>query len=186
MACGEKWLLRQVSNDDIERLHALVGVPEVFRYLTDGVPLPHWQVEQWIELGQKHAAVDGMGLWMLENPRGVLAGGVELKMGSQPGSAELTYLLQPQFWGQGLATRMSWTVMQRAFKAGHVAQIVAGADEPNAASIRVMRRLGMRFLRTVQYPLGPGVEYVYRRDDPVPMPLPAMIPVVGETAESPG
>jgi RimJ/RimL family protein N-acetyltransferase len=68
--------------------------------------------------------------------------------------------------------------MQRAFEAGHVEQIVAGADMPNTASVAVMRRLGMTFLRTVQYPLGPGVEYVYRHDDPAPMPLPTAIPFI--------
>ncbi len=86
-----------------------------------------------------------------------------------------TYLLHPQYWGQGFATRMSWTVIQQAFETGHVDQIVAGADAPNTASVNVMRRLGMTFLRTVQYPLGPGVEYTYRRDDPVPIPLPMII-----------
>ncbi len=172
----EEYYLRRASNDDVERLHTLMGVPEVYRYLTDGVALPRWRVEQWIELAHEDDAAHGMGLWMLESQKGVLAGCVELKMERQPRSAELTYLLHPQFWGQGLATRMSWTVMQRAFEAGHVDQIVAGADEPNTASVSVMRRLGMTFLRTVQYPLGPGVEYVYRRDDPAPRPLPTIIP----------
>ena len=179
MACLEEWRLRRASNDDVGRLLTLLGVPEVYRYLTDGVALPRWRVEQWIKLAHERVAAHGMGLWMLESTKGVLAGGVELKMESQPCSAELTYLLHPQFWGQGLATCMSWTVMQRAFEAGYVDQIVAGADEPNTASVRVMRRLGMTFLRTVQYPLRPGVEYVYRRKDPAPMPLPTMLPYSG-------
>jgi hypothetical protein len=62
-------------------------------------------------------------------------------------------LLHPRWWGHGLATRMSWTVMHQAFEAGHVEHIVAGADTPNTASVAVMRRLGMQVLRTVQYPL---------------------------------
>ena len=48
--------------------------------------------------------------------------------------------------------------------------IVAGADGANTASIGVMRRLGMRFNRKVQYPLGTGVEYFRRHDDPAPDP----------------
>ncbi len=175
MVCPEEWSLSHVSTHDVDRLHTLMGVPEVYRYLTDGVALTRQKVEQWIALAHDHVAAHGLGFWILESRQGVLAGCVELKMQNQPRSAELTYLLHPQFWGQGLATRMSWTVMQRAFEAGHVDQIVAGADKPNTASVNVMRRLGMTFLRTVVYPLGPGVEYVYRRDDPLPVPLPTVI-----------
>jgi len=39
----------------------------------------------------------------------------------------------------------------------------------------VMRRLGMRFHKDVQYPLGAGVEYVMHRDDVGPLPKPVLI-----------
>ena len=172
---SEGWSLRRASSHDVERLHALMGVPEVYRYLTDGVALTRWRIEQWIELAHGPDAGEGLGVWLLETQAARLAGGVELKLQDQTDSAELTYLLHPHYWGQGLATRMSWTVMQRAFASGRVTQVVAGADEPNTASVSVMRRLGMTFLRPVQYPLGPGVEYVYRRGDPVPAPEPTVI-----------
>jgi hypothetical protein len=51
-----------------------------------------------------------------------------------------------------------------------ISTVFAGADGPNRASQSVMRRLAMRFRRAVEYPLGPGVEYVLQRDDPRPAP----------------
>ena len=70
---------------------------------------------------------------------------------------------------------MSWTVVERVFRERLLDQIVAGADSPNQASVAVMRRLGMKYLRAVRYPLGPGVEYILRHDDPratlLPKPL---------------
>ncbi len=90
MVCQAQWGLRRASNDDVERLYNLLGVPEVYHYLTDGVALPRWRVEQWIELACEHVAEHGMGLWMLEDQKGIIAGCVELKMEGQPGSAELT------------------------------------------------------------------------------------------------
>jgi hypothetical protein len=48
---------------------------------------------------------------------------------------------------------------------------------PDAASLAVMRRLGMRFHKDVHYPLGAGVEYVLHRDDAGPLPKPALIPL---------
>jgi [ribosomal protein S5]-alanine N-acetyltransferase len=84
--------------------------------------------------------------------------------------------LDPRYWGQGLALRMAWTVIARAFLSTRIDFVIAGTDLPNTASLAVMRRLGMHFHRELQYPLGPGVEYVLHRDDAGPLPKPALIP----------
>ena len=94
----------------------------------------------------------------------------------EPHALELDYLLHPDVWGRGLATRMGWTVLERAFGDRELESVVAGTDAPNRASVAVLRRLGMRFGRGVRYPLGPGVEYVRRRGDPPPDPRPEPIP----------
>jgi len=67
---------------------------------------------------------------------------------------ELTYLLHPNLWGLFFATRMAHTVMKRAFEAGLVSTIWAGADAPNKASFAVMKRLGMWFRREVSVSIG--------------------------------
>ena len=175
VAHTQKYYLRRASDDDTQSLYELLCIPDVYRYLMDGAPPPRSIIEQWIERSHADFSANGLGSWMLHYNERQIAGCVRLEMQNQPRSAELTYLLHPQFWGHGLATRMSWTVMQRAFDEGRVDQIIAGVDKPNTASVAVMRRLGMTFLRSVQYPLGPGAEYVYRYHDPAPIPLPAAI-----------
>ena len=167
-----EWHLRRASEKDVDALYALLCVPEVYRYLSDGVPPPRRLAETLIELNRAENAASGLGLWLLEDDAQRLAGCVSLGADNRPRTAELIYLLHPDYWGQGLATRMSWTVVERVFREGLLDQIVAGADDPNRASIAVMRRLGMKYLRAVRYPLGPGVEYVLRHDDPKPTPLP--------------
>ena len=178
MAPRQTWSLRRTVDADVVRVHALLRIPAVYRYLTDGAVLSRASVAQWLTRTQAAVVVEGMGLWLLEDAEGHPAGCVSLERQCQPRAAELTYLLHPRWWGHGLATRMSWTVMHRAFEAGYVEDIVAGVDTQNTASVAVMRRLGMQVLRTVHYPLGPGVEYGYRRGDPAPKPLPTMLPVV--------
>ncbi len=155
--------LRAVGPDDEAEVHRLLCVPEVYRYLADGVePSPS------IASHLVHtAAVDfeqrGGGLWVLtasDNPD--ILGIVRLARedeGEDNRELELTYLLHPTVWGSGYATRMAHTGMHHAFGSGLVSAIWAGADVPNTASIAVMRRLGMRFRRNVEYPAGPGVEY---------------------------
>ena len=166
------WYLRRASERDVAPLHTLLCVPEVYRYLSDGSAPPRWRAEKWIELNRAESASRGLGSWVLENDAQRLAGCVILEANSRPRTAELIYLLHPEFWGQGLATRMSWTVVESVCRERLVDQIVAGADGPNKASVAVMSRLGMKYLRAVRYPLGAGVEYALRHNDPKPTPLP--------------
>jgi RimJ/RimL family protein N-acetyltransferase len=175
---ADGWLLRPVTDADGDRLHALLTVPEVYRYLADGEPPPREIVDAWIARSHADFAAAGVGLWLLEDGAGELAGCVRLEV-TGPTTAELIYALHPRRWGSGLATRMSWTVMRLALDDGALDDIVAGADEPNVASIAVMRRLGMSHARAVQYPLGAGVEYRFRRGDAPPAPTPAPIRVLG-------
>ena len=70
---------------------------------------------------------------------------------SAPRTAEITYLLNPGYWGQGLAVRMAWTAIAHAFGSSQIDAVVAGADQPNTASLVVMRHLGMWFHQNVRY-----------------------------------
>ena len=121
-------------------------------------------IDAWIEEGLEPVA-PWLGLWLLENDREEAFGCVRLSAPEdEAASAELTYLLDPTVWGRGLATRMARTALARAFARG-ADTVLAGVDAPNTDSIAVLRRLGMRFLRDVDYPSGPGVEYVLSSAD---------------------
>ena len=169
-----QWSLRRASKCDGEAIHKLLGEPLVYRYLCDGVPPARTFTDEWLELNTGATPDTVTGLWLLLLDRRDTAGCIALKA-LEPGVAELTSLLHPRFWGRGLATRMAWTVMERAFRNG-LERVVAGADAPNCASIKVMQRLEMRYVRHVTYPLGPGVEYERLAGDPVPTPRPDLIP----------
>ena len=163
--------LRPVSAADADALMALLSLEPVYRYLNDGAPPTRAQLDAWLDAAA--ATRDpGLGLWRLDAADGALVGCVRLSEGPEGVAwAELTYLLHPARWGRGLATAMSRAALERAFRVvGGVrsmgsggADVMAGADAPNAASIAVMERLGMRFLRRVAMPAGSGVEYVLRR-----------------------
>ena len=177
-ATAAAWQLRQAQVDDASTLHALAAKPAVFRYLFDGKAPELEQVADWLQESLVYQDRSGLGLWLLERPGGRCAGAVRLHPLPPPTTAELTYLLEPEAWGRGLATRMSWTVIREAFQRGGIDRVIAGADLPNAASLAVMRRLGMSFLRETRYPLGAGVEYLLSRRDPVPKPPIEPLPLV--------
>ena len=139
MVCG--W----ATLSDIDGLHALGSMPLVYRYLFDGAPPQRDFIAHRVARSLAHAAQPGFGMWFLEDAARRYAGCVELRPYPCPRTAELTYLLDPGHWGQGLAVRMAWTVIVRAFHASQADFVIAGADVPNRASVSVMHRLGMRF-----------------------------------------
>jgi RimJ/RimL family protein N-acetyltransferase len=61
----------------------------------------------------------------------------------RPRRIELLYALLPAYWARGYATEASLAVLRLGFGRG-LRSIWAGADAPNHASLRVMRRLGFR------------------------------------------
>ena len=151
--------LRSATPQDEAKIHQLFCVPEVFEYLADGKEPPPGIAAAWVNSAAADDAEYGGGLWVLADGADLRLGGLVRLAGDDNGELELTYLLHPSLWGLGFATRMAHTVMRRAFAAGLVSTIWAGADAPNKASFAVMKRLGMQFRRAVQYPLGAGMEY---------------------------
>jgi [ribosomal protein S5]-alanine N-acetyltransferase len=169
------WRLRAADLDDIDGFHALAASPLVYRYLFDGIPPDKEYISYLIAQGVANAGESGLGMWFLEDVSTRYAGLVDLRPYASSRSAELTYLLDPGNWGQGLAVRMAWTAIAHAFLSSRIDSVIAGADLANVASFAVMRRLGMRFHKDVQYPLGAGMEYVLHRDDIGPLPRPVLI-----------
>ena len=156
--------LRTATLADLPRLHELFSLPAVYEFLCDGSPPSKELMEEWVS--SVVGAAPPLGLWLLVDAQGDLFGCARLSEApAGVATAELTYVLHPDVWGQGLATAMSRSVLARAFEAPACESALAGADLPNAKSIQVMKRLGMRLLRNVEYPAGPGVEYVIKREE---------------------
>ena len=169
------WRLRAADLKDIDGLHSLAASPLVYRYLFDGAQQDKEYIIRRVAESVANTGETGLGMWFLEDVSTRYAGCVELRPYPSPRSAELIYLLDPKYWGQGLALRMAWTAITHAFLSSQIDSVIAGTDLPNTASLAVMRRLGMRFHRDVQYPLGAGVEYVLHQDDVWPLTKPDFI-----------
>jgi ribosomal-protein-alanine N-acetyltransferase len=151
------------NDDTIARVHALLCVPDVYKYLADGIEPPRAIAEAWVKASEYDFGQYGGGLWAIELSdlsvrHDDILGLVRLGDYSNKG-LELTYLLHPDIWGKGYATLMAQAAINECFARGKVDKIWAGADVPNKASINVMKRLNMQFVREVDYPAGKGVEY---------------------------
>jgi len=78
-----------------------------------------------------------------------LAGLVMLDPHHDGEDLEISYLLLPAFWGCGLATAAVAQMRQDAFQTLGLGQVVAETQVANAASIRLLQRLGFSEARRV-------------------------------------
>lgn len=138
----ERCVLRPWAPDDAEVLGAILRDPTVRRYLLDDQLVDrHWVLtrigDSWVRF-----AHGGFGMWTI-GVDGAVVGFVGFLPAHDPPVLELAYGLHPSHHGRGLATEAADAVISHYVGAGHT-PVRASTDEPNAASRRVLERLGFR------------------------------------------
>jgi RimJ/RimL family protein N-acetyltransferase len=138
--------LRPLTDADVDAVHALWVDADVRRYLWDDVVIPRDRAAEIVAASNADFVTRGYGLWGVYHDSSDLIGFT----GARPaddGLPELLYGLRRPWWGQGLATECAGAVLDHLFGPAGVAEVIALADAPNDASVRVMERLGMTFER---------------------------------------
>jgi ribosomal-protein-alanine N-acetyltransferase len=138
----ERLVLRPFTPSDEETLFRLWNDADVRRFLWDDQPVARETVREQIAQSQADFRERGHGLFLVERADAVIGAAGLFRL---PGEAwvELIYALLPSAWGQGLATEAARAVLRFGFESAGLEEILAGADLANAASLRVIERLGM-------------------------------------------
>ncbi len=140
-------VLRQWQDRDLAHWAAMNADPEVRRYFS--APLTPEQAAHEATLCRNAIAQRGWGLWALEVPgEFAFAGFVGLNVPHFDApfvpAVEIGWRLPRAAWGRGYATEAAQAALEFAFTQLKLAEVVAMAVPTNAASLRVMQRLGMR------------------------------------------
>ena len=146
-------ILRDFTTRDFEAVHAYSSRDEVTRFLVWG-PNTTLQSKQTIRAyldDQKERPRHNFDLAIVrkgEGRRGSgqrLIGGVGLKLTDwENRTAEIGYVLHPDYWGEGYALEAARTIAHAGFQDLGLQRIIATCDQRNKASARVMEKLGMR------------------------------------------
>jgi RimJ/RimL family protein N-acetyltransferase len=148
----ERLQLRRFTWDDLDEFSALLADPDVARYLGTGQPYPRQKVAERMRFYL--SCYDSVGYGMCG---AALRGSTPLVgwSGLQPlddsGEIELGYGFAKPYWGQGLATEVARTWIDYGFHQIGLSRIVAVADPANAASRRVMEKVGLRYERLAHH-----------------------------------
>lgn len=134
----ERLVLRTAEPGDVEAMHAVLSDP---RAMTWWSSLPHETMEQtqvWlagmIAKGPEHPD------FVIERDGQVIGKAGFWKL------PDVGYILHPDHWGQGLAREAVAAAIDHVFATTDFDTLTADVDPENAASIRLLERLG--FVKT--------------------------------------
>lgn len=130
--------LRPARPDDLEAMHAVLSDPRATIW---------WSTPPHETLDQTRVWLESMVAKGPDQPDFVieLAGRVIGKAGFYE-MPVVGYILHPDVWGQGLASEAVSAVIDHVFATRDVETLTADVDPHNAASIRLLERLG--FIRS--------------------------------------
>lgn len=143
--------LRMLAMDDLDDLARIFSQPEVMKFLgTRGEPLSRAETGTALASIIEHWRRNKFGRWaVVHKEHGKLIGYGGLR--SFDNIAELVYLLDRPYWGQGLATEIARASLRYGFVKRRFDPIIALAKPLNLASRRVMEKAGMKFEKEANY-----------------------------------
>ena len=156
--------LRMFTPEDLDDLGALFADPDVMRYVGNGLPGTRQEARIALESILKHWEKHGFGRWVVtEKNSGKFFGFGGLR--SLFETPELVYHLLKPYWGRGLATELARACLRHGFEKYGFDHIVAIAKPGNAASLRVMQKVGMHYeMHTTYYNID-VVQYTIARKE---------------------
>jgi RimJ/RimL family protein N-acetyltransferase len=84
--------------------------------------------------------------WLAEHDSHGVIGAGELRVRSRPHrQGEISYIVHPDHWGHGYATRIANRLLELAFREHTLHRVFATCDSRNVASAAVLRKIGMTY-----------------------------------------
>lgn len=143
----ERLLLRGFASSDVPDVERLAGAREIAETtLTIPHPYPAGTALKWIETHEAlWTAGTGLRLAIVEKaPVAALVGSVGLDITPEHRRAEIGYWVGVDTWGRGIATEAARATIQFGFDELGLHRVQAHHFKRNAASGKVMQKLGMR------------------------------------------
>lgn len=157
--------LRPFAPPDLGAVHRMWTEPGMRRYLFDDEVISLERAEEEIAASEARFAAGGAGLWLAflaeEEESAGFAG---YRCFHEPPELQLLYGFTTPHWGRGLATEVSRAMIRCGFETLGLDRIVASADAPNSASLRVMEKSGMAFEKRLSIHGLDTVYYVLERE----------------------
>jgi [ribosomal protein S5]-alanine N-acetyltransferase len=132
----ERLVLRRVRpEEDFAGMHAVLSDPKAMAYWATPPHTSEEETREWLVAMARTTQDEGDDFILEYQGRAIGKAGFYRY-------PTLGYIIAPEFWGQGLVQEALVPIITRAFAAGTVARVTTDVDPRNAASIRVLEKLG--------------------------------------------
>ncbi len=161
----ERLRLRILRIEDLPDLMSIVGDSEVMRYIgvEGGVALTREEALDALTSMIAFWNLRGFGRWAVRDKSSdIMVGLCGLRLLED--TPELFYAFAKNFWGRGLATESARACLRYGFEELNFNRIIAASRHANAASIRVLQKIGMRYEKDINYQGVEAVCYAVTRD----------------------
>lgn len=141
-------ILRQFTLDDAGLLLVLNSNPEVLKYLHEPLLETEEQALHVIENIILPQYKNNLGRWAihLKSTNGFI-GWCGLKYLAELNEIDLGYRLMQEFWGKGYAFEAAKHTVDYGFNQLHLKTIVGRAHIENAASLKILIKTGMQYVK---------------------------------------
>ena len=137
----ERLILRPVQPDDAEAMFDYLRDEETVRFIT--VP-PVKTVTEVIENSiQSYFMLDPIGKWAIVYDQ-KMVGAIDLRLNEAHRQAEIGYVLNKRYWGQGIMPEAAQAILAVGFDQLQLVRIFSEHDTRNPKSGRVMTKIGMQ------------------------------------------
>lgn len=137
---------RRFTEDDFPIVHALHSDPAVMHHIKP-VETEAESRQKLAEIIQVYSAQPGQGYFAAEFiPTGEFVGWFMIRQTEQDPEVEVGYRLCEAFWGKGLATEGTLSLLQHGFMALGQEQLMAIVRPEHGASRRVLEKVGFTLI----------------------------------------
>jgi len=149
---SNRLLFRPFALSDAVDAFAVFGDTEVMRYSVSGRDRDVEATAARVERYATQNAASGLAPWaVVETASEIVIGSCGLMRLKGGRDVEIAYRLRRDRWGRGIATEAATAWLDRGFSLLRLTRILAFVDPANTASLRVVDKIGMRFVEDCHY-----------------------------------
>jgi len=169
----ERLILREFVEDDVASFYRLGSDPAIIRYTGESGGLT--SIEHAREVLRTRPLADyrkyGFGRWAcVHRGTGEVVGFAGLKYLDDLREVDVGYRQQPAYWGCGLATEACRPIVDHGFAHLGLDHIIGLVVAENVASVRVLEKLGLTRVGTLEYRGQSLAKYVIHAGKPASAP----------------
>lgn len=141
----ERTILRRLQMSDLNNMTLLETDPDIMKFAPSRVPLTIERIEERLKSFIEKAPVHSpLGIWAVELKNSKDFVGWFMLVKTEFEVPELGFMIVKDHWGKGIATEVAQALIEFGMRKLKYPGIMAVTDYDNAASIRVLEKLGFK------------------------------------------